>query len=351
MVDNDSKLPVVSVLMPVYNGERYLKEAIESILNQTFRDFEFIIIDGGSTDGSPAMLASYQQKNDRIHVYYQENQRLAASLNMGCQLARGKYIARMDADDVSLPERLAKQVNYLEANPDIGVVGTWVQVIAENGKPSSIWRLPTAPFMIRWSLSFGNIIVHSSVMMRRDVIAQLGFYRMEALQAEDYDLWARASLATRVANMPEVLIRYRLWEGGATSRRPKENEQYAARVSHSMIARLLGSDVTFETAANLRRVLFYLPLDSSQQIDQIDSLIHQLYRAYLRTNSLNSKETRAVARDAGGRLYALAALASKISPGKGFRILIQALGFNPRLILTLPSQLIKKGMRILRLRL
>jgi GT2 family glycosyltransferase len=343
--------PKVTVVMPVYNGEKYLKEAIESILNQTFRDFEFIIIDGGSTDSSTSLLASYQQKDDRIRVSYQKNQRLVDSLNLGCQLAKGKYMARMDADDVSLPERLAKQVNYLETNPDIGVVGTWVEVIDDNDKPSSIWRLPTAPFMIRWSLIFGNVIVHSSVMMRRDVIAQLGFYRVEDLEAEDYDLWARASLATRVANVPEVLMRYRLWKGGGTSRRPREVEQYATRVSHSMIVSLLGPDVSFEAAANLRRVFNSQPLDSSQQIDQIDSLIHQLYRAYIRTNPLNPREVRAVARDAGRRLYALAALASKISLGKGFRILIQALGFNPRLILTLPWQLIKKGMRILRLRL
>jgi glycosyltransferase involved in cell wall biosynthesis len=101
--------PKVTVLMPVYNGEKYLEEAVESILGQTFRDFEFIIIDGGSTDGTPAILARYQQTNNRIRVYYQENQKLVASLNMGCQLARGEYIARMDADDLSLPERLAKR--------------------------------------------------------------------------------------------------------------------------------------------------------------------------------------------------------------------------------------------------
>src|SRR4030042_1971241 len=102
--------------MSVYNGEKYLKEAVESILNQTFRDFEFIIINDGSTDGTGAILASYQQKDARIRIYNQENQGLIASLNRGCQLARGEYIARMDADDISLPQRLQRQLDYMEAH-------------------------------------------------------------------------------------------------------------------------------------------------------------------------------------------------------------------------------------------
>ena len=335
--------PKVTVLMPVYNGEKYLEEAVESILSQTFRDFEFIIIDGGSTDGTPAILARYQQTDDRIRVYYQENQKLVASLNMGCQLARAEYIARMDADDVSLPKRLAREVNYLETHPEIGVLGTWMELINENSVPQNKVRVPTSPWLIGWSLIFANCMVHSSVMMRRDIVEQLGFYRPEALQAEDYDLWARASPITKLANIPEVLLRYRSWQGGASSRHSQMVEQYTVMVMHSMIVRLLGSDVSLETVSSLRRVVIGLPLANHQQIDQVTALVKQLHRAYLNTTSLNRAETREVAQDAGMRLLILAASTSKISLVKRFRILVQALRLSPRLFWS--KQIIVGGTR------
>jgi glycosyltransferase involved in cell wall biosynthesis len=334
-------LPKVTVLMPVYNGEKYLEEAIKSVLSQTFRDFEFIVIDGGSTDSTPAILARYQQTDNRIRVYYQENQKLVASLNMGCQLARAEYIARMDADDLSLPERLAKQVAYLGAHPEVGVLGTLMEKINESGKPAGNWRAPTAPNVIAWSLMFYSCVGHPSVMMRRDVIERLGFYRLEALQAEDYDLWARASFATQIANIPEILVRYRVWQAGSTARHSEKVEQYTVRVMHSMIVRLLGSDVSLETVSSLRQVVIGLPLANSQQVDEVATLVKQLHRAYLNTTSLNRAETREVAQDAGMRLLALAASDSKISLVKRFRILVQALRLSPCLFWS--KQVIAKG--------
>ena len=335
--------------MSVYNGEKYLKEAVESILNQTFRDFEFIIIDDGSTDGTSEIIARYEKADDRIRVYHQENRGLVASLNRGCQLAKGEYIARMDADDISLPERLEKQVEFLNAHPDIGVLGTWMELINENSVPQNKVRVPTSPWLIGWSLIFANCMVHSSVMMRRDIVEQLGFYRPEALHAEDYDLWARISSITKLANIPEVLLRYRISKERISSQHSQTQEQNSVQIIQSMVTRLLGPGVSLETVSRLRRVVIGLPLDNPQQIDQVATLIQRLYRAYLDTSSLSRAEAKEIAQDAGMRLLTLAASTSKISLVKRFLILVQALRLSPRLLFSrqVITKGLKKGFRIL----
>lgn len=156
--------PVVSVLMSVYNCEEYLREAVDSILNQTFMDFEFIIIDDGSTDSTAAILAEYERKFTRLCIHHQTNQGVIASLNMGLELAQGKYIARMDADNVSLPERLAKQVDFLETHPEIGVLGTGAQIMDGYGNTSQTVQFPTQHGVLRRCLCFFNPIVHPTVM-------------------------------------------------------------------------------------------------------------------------------------------------------------------------------------------
>ena len=335
--------PLVSVVMAVYNGEKHLKEAVDSILNQTFRDFEFIIIDDGSTDSTPAILMHHQEMDDRIHVYHQENRGLIASLNRGCELAQGRYIARMDADDVSLPERLERQVQFLNMHPDIGMLGTWMKVMDSDGVVRRTVRLPTTPALIEWSLLFGSCMAHATVMMRRDIIGRLNFYSSVAIHAEDYELWSRASLVTHLATIPETLYLYRVWEGGVTSLRPLVIQQSTAIVSRAMIIRLLRSEVSSESIANLRKVLTGLPLDSPWQVDEVATLVKQLHRAYLNTHSLTRAETREVAHDAGMRLLTLAASTGRIGAVKRVRVLAQALRLSPRLLVSRLA--IKKGLQ------
>lgn len=325
--------PEVTVLMSVYNGETHLKEAVESILNQTFRDFEFIIINDGSMDGTAAILAPYESIDRRIHIYHQENRGLIASLNRGCQLSKGKYIARMDADDISLPDRIAKQVGYMETHQDVGVIGTWVDVIDDKCRIVGSWHMPTASGVIGWSLFFANPLAHSSVIIRRNVVERLGFYRSDALHAEDYDLWARASLITRIVNMPEVLLQYRLSHQSVSSRYSKTQEQTKIQISHWMIRQFLGSEASFETVANLNRVSKQMSLDDLQQIQEVATVISNLYKAYLGRHSLNRVEHREVSRDASMTLCRLAISARRFSLSKGFAILVEAVKIHPQLIL------------------
>jgi len=201
---------LVSIVTSVFNGERFLAQAIESVLRQSFRDFEFIIIDDGSTDSTGSILERYSQQDERIRVFKQENLGLIASLNRGCRLASGQYIARMDGDDVALAERLEKQVEFMKANPSIGLLGGAVEFISAQGQPLSISGNPTTDTEIRKALKYSSPFWHPTVMMRREAFELVGGYRMAFVQAEDYDMWLRIAENFKVANLSTVLVQYRL---------------------------------------------------------------------------------------------------------------------------------------------
>lgn len=192
----------ISVVMPVYNQkESYLREAIESILNQTYTDFEFIIVNDGSTNNAEEIILSY--KDDRIVYIKQENQGVAKALNKGLDNAQGEYIARMDSDDISLPHRLAKQVEYLEKHPEVSILGSWYESFPEN-----------KIIKIRENIRFldvlsGGCLCHPSVMMRKKDLAKYNLIYNPDFSSEDYELWSRAVKYLNIKNIPEVLIKYR----------------------------------------------------------------------------------------------------------------------------------------------
>lgn len=206
-----SNTPKVTVLMPVYNGVPFVAEAIQSILGQTFTDFEFLIIDDGSTDESISMISAYNDLRIRF-VKNASNLGLVASLNHGLELARGEYIARMDADDISRPERLACQVEFMDANRKIGVCGSWVQFFPK--AKNKIWKLPQCSEEIK-SWQFHAVgIAHPSAMMRRQYFVENGlFYDPQYLYVEDYELWGRALKYMEFANIQKVLLDYRISSG------------------------------------------------------------------------------------------------------------------------------------------
>lgn len=199
--------PKVTVLMPVYNGERFLRDAIGSILNQTFTDYEFLIINDGSTDRSVDIIKSYSDKRIKL-IENDKNRGLIATLNKGIELARGEYLARMDCDDISLPERFAVQVDFMDNHPAIAVCGAWCKLIGIH--EGDIWRYPSDPDKIRCMLLFESVLVHPSVMMRRELMSSQGlFYSPSFPHAEDYELWVRTSRTCQLANIEKILLLYR----------------------------------------------------------------------------------------------------------------------------------------------
>lgn len=199
--------PAVSVIMPVFNAAPFVAEAIESILAQTFQDLVLIIINDGSTDGSGDVIRRFD--DPRIHYLEQSNQGIAAALNAGIALSRAPLIARQDADDVSLPERIGAQVTFLRTHPEVGIVGTWATVVDPSGRPKGALEHPTAHAAIEFELLFNSPFAHPSVMFRKDVLDKSGLYDGDPRIFEDFDMWSRMLRHTKGANLPKHLIRYR----------------------------------------------------------------------------------------------------------------------------------------------
>jgi glycosyltransferase involved in cell wall biosynthesis len=228
--------PKVTVLMSVYNDQGYLHEAVHSILNQTFTDFEFLIIDDGSAE--PVAQAVGSDLDERIVIRRQTNRGLTRSLNRGLLWSSGQYVARMDADDVSLPSRLEAQVKELDAHPNLTLVGTFFDIIDGAGDVLETKVLFTDPIYRLWRLQFHNNYGHGSMMMRKQAIMDAGMYDESLSYAQDYDLWSRVSAKTNSSVIPEVLYRYRLVQTGTQASVRNYHDQLAAaiRISNGNLA-------------------------------------------------------------------------------------------------------------------
>lgn len=202
------KEPLISVILPVYNAENYLRQSIDSILSQTFTQFELIIINDGSTDGSQRIIDSCNDA--RIVKVKQENIGLADTLNKGIAMARAPIIARQDNDDISLPQRLQMQYDFLNKHSDVALVGAMADIINEQGGPTGrSHRHPQKNIELKFFLLFNNPFVHSLVMFRKRVVQDLGGYSNDPLVFEDYNLWSRLARQHKIANLPDVLLNYR----------------------------------------------------------------------------------------------------------------------------------------------
>ena len=196
--------------MPVYNGEKFVTEALESILAQTFTDFDFIIVDDGSQDGSAELIRSYEARDDRVR-FLRSNHNAGEPIarNLGMSLSSAEYIAVMDGDDISLPRRLERQVEYMRANPAIGLLGAGAQAVNENLLPLYPFDLPQHHALIAFNVLVGSSFVHPTVMMRRQLLESVGGYEPSQRTACDTELWSRLMWRTRFANLPETLLLYR----------------------------------------------------------------------------------------------------------------------------------------------
>lgn len=201
---------LISVIMPVYNAELFLGEAIKSILNQTYKNFEFIIIDDGSTDKSYEIIRSYNDK--RIIPYKQDNRGVAVTLNKGISLSSGDIIARQDADDISLHNRFEKQINYLQEHPDIYLLGTCAELVNEQDNKIRDLIFPCQNNDLQNIIKQKNPFIHGSIFIKRQALKEVGIYREQFLLAQSYDLWLRISEKFKIANLPEQLYHYRLWD-------------------------------------------------------------------------------------------------------------------------------------------
>ncbi|MFH1088490.1 MAG: glycosyltransferase [Patescibacteria group bacterium] len=237
------KQPAISVLLSVFNGASYIEVAVESILHQTFRDFEFIIIDDGSTDETSKILDKFT--DDRIvRLVNEKNLGLIKSLNKALAVAQGKFIARMDADDISLPDRFQKQLVYMREHPEIGVLGTAMIQVDERGRPISVLVPPIKHELILWQTLFGCAIFHATTMMRRDDLVSVGGYNVNYLHSEDLELWSRLFQRTQFANLPEALYIRRLHRRSIISTQAGSQYRNGITIRQCLLKSILGYEVS-----------------------------------------------------------------------------------------------------------
>ncbi len=244
--------PMVSIVMSVLNGERFLAEAVESVLNQSFSDLEAIVVNDGSTDRSGEILESIRETDSRLQIIHQENKGLVESLNRACALVRGKYIARLGADDIATRDRMKLQVDFMEKNPEVSVLAGAVEVIDASGKSLYFGSNPIDRDEVKAALVRGECpLWDTTVIMRTDVFQSVGGYRKLAVYSEDYDLFLRMSDHYQLANLATVLGKYRLHSGQVTVRKCKQSAM---------------SGLAAKAAAVLRRNGNPDPLDSVTEI-------------------------------------------------------------------------------------
>jgi glycosyltransferase involved in cell wall biosynthesis len=227
--------PKVSVLLTVYNGEEYLEKAVTSILRQTWTDFELICVDDGSTDRSKEFLQNFEAQDKRVQLLSRPNTGQVGALNDGLAIARGEFVARMDADDLSSPTRLEEQVRFLHSHPEIVCVGSCATVIDLDDDPINVLRVPLSHEEIEArhvTQGLGGGILHPVATMRTSVVRKLGGYRAEYQPAEDLDLWLRMAEVGRLANLETLLLSYRLNPAGLSyTNRAKQNQRANAAVN------------------------------------------------------------------------------------------------------------------------
>lgn len=226
----NTKLPKISVVMSAYNGAKYLKEAIESILNQTFEDFEFIIVDDDSIDKTEEILVEYKRKDPRIKIITnRENIGLTKSLNKAIKITKGDYIARMDADDIAMAERLETQLEFMKKNPEVGAVGCWYYLIDKTGNIFEKRRPPTKFSKIKKALLASSPLIHPGMFIKKEVLEKIGPYDEEFKYAQDRDLLFRILQYYKLAVVPQFLLKFRHTPGSISLKKEIEQKKYCLK--------------------------------------------------------------------------------------------------------------------------
>lgn len=317
--------PYLSVVMPVFDAGPFVAEALRSILDQSFADFEVIVIDDASTDDSPAVVAALA--DDRVRLLRgTSNLGLASRLNEGVSLARGQLIARMDADDICAPGRFERQVRFLDAHPEIDLVGGQIRLFEDVGVerrwlPS--FEVATSPAQIRFRLFFGNSIGHVTVMARKTFFEDVGGYDPTLRTAQDYDLWLRANPHHLMANLPDVLVTVRV-HGSNVSRvndqTRGENAQFSLRRS---LAETLDEEVSFRTVSALMDPRSILSAESPSEVaPSVGRLVSTITDYCLGSHAWTPAQVQAIKRDAAYRLSRLLFFTARKDPALAARLLI-----------------------------
>jgi glycosyltransferase involved in cell wall biosynthesis len=300
------KIIPISVIMPVFNSEKYLGEAINSILNQTFKDFELIIIDDCSIDSSATIINEYKKRDSRIVLFPQKkNSGIAAARNKGLELSSGEFIALMDSDDISLPDRLEKQYNFIKSHPEIGVLGGGVELVDSNGRHTSKLFPPETDFMISWSMCFCDPMINPTVMMKRSIVLESGGYndfRESVIEyyPEDYDLWIRISGKTNFYNLHDIILKLRKHSSNITKKCIDSTIENSLKISQKYLATILGINPSIDEVAVLWNT------DQNKRMNNAHTVLVNLFEYFGRRKEISVSETHFLRKDVSKRLIKIA---------------------------------------------
>lgn len=277
--------PKVTVLMPVYNASAHLREAIDSILKQTYTGFELLIINDGSIDDSHEIISSYT--DSRItYVINEVNLKLIATLNKGIELAKGEYIVRMDADDISLPNRIQALVGLMDSTPEVAVCGSWYEIF---GGKNKLTKYETQDDDIKVRMLHQCHMCHPAVVMRKSVLMKHNLrYNTGFIHAEDYELWVQISKHAQLANVPEVLLKYRVHENSVSAKYADVQLQNTARIN-KIAFKQLGVDVTDEEIKLYHKLAYADFTCTDTQLAVLQGLIDKMMEANTRTNYVQQR--------------------------------------------------------------
>ena len=295
--------PRISVLMSVYNGEKYLTEAIQSILEQSFNDFEFIIVDDGSSDNSQQIINSFKDKRINL-IINNKNIGLTKSLLKGYEYCQGEFIARMDADDISMPQRFKKQIEYFDKHPEVGVLGTNAYAIGDNSKPKYKIKYPENHSLIKWSLIFSNPICHPSVMIRKNVIEKYGFYNddLYSKYIEDYNLWSNFVHHTKFANINVALLKLRIVGQKISIKNHQEQINNSVYEAQKNLEFYVNEKINCKNIEGLWTWKFN---SNSDAINSLELLI-KTYNKFINENVLSEYEVNQIKHDLARRILLIA---------------------------------------------
>jgi glycosyltransferase involved in cell wall biosynthesis len=311
--------------MPVYDSAQYLRKSIDSVLTQTFRNFEFIIVSDSRTANEDVSITESYSDPRIVHVLNKRRPGFVASLNLGIRAARGEYIARMDSDDISMPERFERQVQYLTHNPGTGVLGTGCETIDDRDQVKSQEIMPSDPEVMHWFLMFGSPITHSSVLIRRKLIEKLRGYR-ELPHGEDYDLWLRASRITDIANLPDILLRRRIHPNSLTDRYYRlPHDQQAAKIHANAISLLSGLSVRPDVALAMSEY----KIRRSREAAEAARVLRQLYLRFISQKHMSEQSTAVVTSDLTMRLHKLSLACARQNPLISVKIILLLSRLSP----------------------
>ena len=322
----------VSVITCVHNGEVLLEAAVESILSQTFTHFEYFLVDGASRDRSPQILVQYAARDARVVLLGDpSNSNGSALLNRALAAAHGEYVAVLDQDDLAYPERLARQVAYLDNHPEVGVIGSQVMGIDLEGRSLGRMDYPATLEFSRWQILFGTPCLHSAAMMRRSLVLQAGGYPERQWWVNDYILMAKLVRMTGIANLTEILVAYRRHPQQMASVFSREQTGQAWLLIHAMLAERLGLRAPLDEIGLLYRVLRGESLPDTAAMQKAAGLLLTIWERYPSVECLDAQTRMQINANCARRLLLIAWLHRRSQRTESRRLLQMAVVIDPHL--------------------